>query len=157
MDGTDHASQIRALVEGQRFAVLSTNEDDGPPYASLVAFRTSTDLKRIVFCTLRSTRKFANIEADGRISLLIDDRSNDELDLQKASALTVLGACSETHDEKRRELSQWFLDRHPAMADFVRSPGCAVMEVDVRSYFLVTRFQNVIELQVQKEERAKSE
>ena len=54
-------------------------------------------------------------------------------------------------------LAEQFLARHPSMADFVRSPGCAVMKVDVRSYYLVTRFQNVIELHVEDGERRDSD
>jgi hypothetical protein len=108
-------------------------------------------------CTLRSTRKFANLEADGRVALLIDNRSNDETDLQQAAAATVLGSCVEAHGEERSNLSQCFLERHPAMANFVRSPGCAVMRVDVRSYYLVTRFQNVIALHVKDGERRDSD
>jgi heme iron utilization protein len=148
-DRSEHARQIRALFENQRFAVLSTRQDDGHPYASLVAFSVDTDLKQLVFCTLRSTRKFANLEAEGRVALLIDNRSNDETDLQQAAAVTVLGTHAPRPAEKSAAgqasgtLSGWFLTRHPAMADFVRSPGCAVMKVDVRSYYLVTRFQNV--------------
>lgn len=152
-DKSDHARQIRALVENQRFAVLSTRQDDGHPYASLLAFRAKTDLRQLVFCTLRSTRKFANLEAEGRAAILIDNRSNDETDLQQAAAVTVLGECAEAQGEERNELSEWFLERHPAMAEFVSSPGCAVMRLDVRSYYLVTRFQNVIELHVRDGER----
>lgn len=149
MELSEHTKQIHALVESQRFAVLSTHQDDGHPYANLVAFRTSTDLKQLVFCTLRSTRKFANLEKEGRVALLIDNRSNDETDLQQAAAVTVLGCCAQVKDQERSAQSDWFLDRHPAMKEFVRSPGCAVMKVDVRSYYLVTRFQNVIELHFQ--------
>jgi hypothetical protein len=148
MDKSEHARQVRTLVEDQRFAVLATRQADGHPYASLVAFSVSTDLQQLVFCTLRSTRKFANLEAEGRVALLIDNRSNDEADLQQAAAVTALGACAEARGEERSTMSDGFLKRHPAMADFVRSPGCAVIKVDVRSYYLVTRFQNVVELHV---------
>jgi hypothetical protein len=147
-DKAEPARQVRALLETQRFAVLSTRHEDGHPYASLVAFCAKPDLKQLVFCTLRSTRKFANLEAEGRVALLVDNRSNDETDLQQAAAATVLGSCAEARGEERGELSACFLERHPAMAEFVRSPGCAVMRVEVRSYYLVTRFQNVIELHV---------
>ena len=148
-DRSEHARQTRALLDSQRFAVLSTRESDGHPYASLVAFCVAPNLKQIVFCTLRSTRKFANLEAEGRVALLIDNRSNEETDLQEAAAVTVLGVCEEAKGDERSALANCFLTRHPAMAGFLRSPGCAVMRVDVRSYYLVTRFQNVIELHVQ--------
>lgn len=152
IDKSEHARHIRALAENQLFAVLSTRRDDGHPYASLVAFCVNTDLKQLVFCTLRSTRKFSNLEAEGRVALLIDNRANDEVDLQQAAAVTVLGTCAEAQGDERHTLSGCFLKRHPGMADFVRSPGCAVMKVDVRSYYLVTHFQNVVELHVRKDE-----
>jgi hypothetical protein len=148
IDRSEYARQIQALLKAQRFAVLSTRQDDGHPYASLVAFCVSHDLKQLVFCTLRSTRKFANLEAEGRVALLVDNRSNDETDLRQAAAVTVLGDCAEAHGEESTSLRDGFLVRHPAMAEFVQSPGCAVIKVDVRSYYLVTRFQNVVELHV---------
>ena len=148
IDESGTTKQICDLVDAMRYAVLSTRRDDGHPYASLVAYRINKDLTQLVFCTLRSTRKFANLEAEGRVALLIDNRSNDTADLQQAAAVTVLGACAEARGDERLRLSDWFLQRHPGMADFVKSPGCAVMKMNVRSYYLVTRFQNVVELHV---------
>ena len=140
------AGEIFRLVDSQRYAVLSTRQDNGHPYASLVAYRAGDDLKQLVFCTLRTTRKFANLEAEGRVALLIDNRSNEMTDLQQAAAVTILGDCSETADDERSYLGDWFLTRHPLLADFVHSPGCAVMKMDIRSGYLVTRFQNVVEM-----------
>ena len=104
------------------------------------------DLTQLVFCTLRSTRKFANLQAEPRVALLVDDRDNVETDLQEAAAATVLGRAEEiVGAERQREVAR-FVARHPAMADFVSSPGCALMGVAVEAYYLVTRFQNVIEI-----------
>lgn len=139
---------VRELLQSQRFAVLSTRQQSGQPYASLVSFWTGPDLSQIVFCTLRATRKYDNLAADGRVALLVDNRSNQQTDLQEAAAVTVLGDCHEARGEERDRLAALFLHRHPAMAEFVRSPGCAVMRVDVQVHLLVTRFQNVIELHV---------
>ncbi|MBW2523074.1 MAG: pyridoxamine 5'-phosphate oxidase family protein [Deltaproteobacteria bacterium] len=138
--------RLRRLLDSQRFAVLATQQQGGHPYTSLLAFTVADDLATLTFCTLRTTRKFANLEAEPRVSLLIDDRDNAETDLQDAAAVTVLGEAEElTGDAREREVDR-FLGRHPAMADFIRSPGCALMRVAVRAYYLVTRFQNVIEL-----------
>lgn len=156
IDESELSRQIHKLVQTQRYAVLSTRQDNGHPYASLVAFRVGADLKQLVFCTQRSTRKFANLEAEERVAMLIDNRSNETTDLQEATAVTVLGECAEALGEERRRLSTWFLERHPAMADFVSSPSCAVMRMDVRSYYMVSRFQNVIELHVRGSNRRDS-
>jgi len=143
---THHLADLRALLDSQRFAVLATRQDSGQPYASLVAFWASADLQYLAFCTLRATRKYANLSADGRVALLIDSRENQETDLHEAAAVTILGDCVEIRGDAREEVAGRFLARHPAMEGFVRSPGCAVMRVAVRTFLLVTRFQNVVEL-----------
>lgn len=143
---SEHLRGFQALVDSQGFAVLATRQQDGHPYASLVAFQASPDLKQIVFCTQRDTRKFANLVFEGRVAMLIDNRSNPQTDLLQAAAATILGTCVEAQGGERAALSQRFLGRHPAMAEFVRSPGCAVMKLNVRAGSLVTRLQNVVEL-----------
>lgn len=47
--------RIRALLEGQPFAVLCT-QGGGEPYGSLVAFASSAQLGSVVFCILATTR-----------------------------------------------------------------------------------------------------
>lgn len=138
--------RLRRLLTTQRFAVLATHQAGGHPYTSLLAFVPDEALGSLTFCTLRTTRKFANLQAEPRVSLLVDDRDNAETDLQDAAAVTVLGRAEELTDAGRARAAERFVARHPAMDDFVRSPGCALMRVEVRAYYLVTRFQNVIEL-----------
>jgi heme iron utilization protein len=82
-------TELRALLGSQRLAVLSTH-DEGQPYASLVAFATSSDLSRILFATARTTRKFHNMANDARVALLVDNRSNTERDFHQATAVTVI-------------------------------------------------------------------
>ncbi|MHC4985042.1 MAG: hypothetical protein ACYTFO_02690, partial [Planctomycetota bacterium] len=51
-------AEIHEIFDSQRFAVLSTHSE-GQPYASLVAFSATGNLRRILFCTPRLTRKYA--------------------------------------------------------------------------------------------------
>jgi hypothetical protein len=66
---------LRALLESQRFAVLAT-DDHGQPFASLMAFAATEDLRHMVILTERTTRKYANLRSNPRVALLIDDREN---------------------------------------------------------------------------------
>jgi len=136
-----HSARIRGLLEGRRYAVLATREPDGKPYTNLVAFQVSEDLDRILFCTPRATRKYANLEAEPRVAMLVDDRTDRESDLQNAGAVTVIGECEEVRGEERMRLGEQFLSRHPSLAELVRSPECALMSVIVRECHLVTGFQ----------------
>jgi nitroimidazol reductase NimA-like FMN-containing flavoprotein (pyridoxamine 5'-phosphate oxidase superfamily) len=138
---------IRELFESQKLAVLGTQKQ-GQPYANLIAFAASEDLKSLYFATARATRKYANIEADARVTVLIDNRSNQDSDFSQAAAVTATGTAKELVASKRDEVLAIYLTKHPMLEEFVRSPSCALLRVEVKTYYLVRRFQNVMELHV---------
>ena len=82
---------IRSLLDSQIQAVLATQHQQ-QPYTSLMAFKATPDLKQIVFATYRATQKYANLLANPRASLLIDNRCNDCDDYRNAVAISVQGA-----------------------------------------------------------------
>jgi len=138
---------IRELFETQKLAVLGT-QNKGQPYANLIAFAASDDLKSLYFATARATRKYANIEADSRVTVLIDNRSNQDSDFSQAAALTAIGKAEEVLDKQREGVLETYLAKHPMLEEFVRSPSCVILKVQVEIYYLVRRFQNVMELHV---------
>ena len=138
---------IREIFESQKLAVLAT-QNEGQPYANLIAFAASDDLKSLYFATARATRKYANIEADARVTVLIDNRSNQDSDFSQAAAVTATGTAQEVMASKRDEVLTIYLAKHPMLKDFVQSPSCALLQINVETYYLVRRFQNVMELHV---------
>lgn len=142
-------AKLRMLFNSQRLAVLGT-QGDGQPYTSLVAFAANPDLKSLVFATTRSTRKYAFLSADSRVSLLIDNRSNATLDFREALAVTALGRAEEIKDPERQEHLEFYLGKHPYLEEFVNSPSCAFLKIRVARYHLASRFQNVMEIHVGK-------
>lgn len=142
---TELLAQIRDLFASQRLGVLATSQQ-GQPYTSLVAFAFSEDLRQLYFATTRATRKFANLQSDPRVSLLIDSRSNRSDDFREAVAVTALGSAREVTGQERQKLMDAYLVRHPSLEEFLRTPTCALLRIKVRRYALVSRFQNVVEL-----------
>jgi uncharacterized pyridoxamine 5'-phosphate oxidase family protein len=140
--------EIAALVEKQFLAVLATGEK-GRPYASLVGFLASPDLRQVVFCTPRTTRKFANLISSPEVALLIDSRTNKPADFRKARAVTAMGRAQELDKAANPDLVRAYLDRFPHLGSFVASPTCALIGVEVHTYFLVSRFQHVMELHLE--------
>ncbi len=140
-------SLVRELCDSQRSAVLATLAD-GRPYLSLMAFAATPDLTRIVVATDRHTRKFANMQADPRVALLMDNRTNTALDTEAAVAVTVLGRAEEAAPEEREDLLALFLGKHPHLQDFATSPTCALMVIRVDTCLVVQRFQEVHELKM---------
>ena len=143
-------SALRELFAGQRLAVLTTREEGGHPYANLMAFAVSDDLKSLLLVTSRSTRKYANLEADPRVALLVDNRAHEASDIHEAMAVTVLGDAEEVAGAKRERLLRVYLEKHPHLEAFASAPSCALFQVHVRSYYLVRRFQEVMELHVER-------
>ena len=138
---------ILELCSSQKLGVLGTHQG-GQPYGSLVAFAATSDLKNFVFATTRATRKFANLRSDPRVSMLLDNRSNRVADFRKAVAATALGRAKEARGKERGNLSKIYLAKHPHLKDFVSSPTCALVKMRVEVYYLVWRFQNVLEWRV---------
>lgn len=136
---------IEELCAAQKLAALSSY-GNGQPYASLIAFAATDDLKHIIFATTRSTRKYANLSSESKVALLIDNRSNQGKDFSYAVAATALGRAEEVRGPQRKSFQEMYLRKHPHLKDFVSSPSCALLAVSVEKYYVVTRFQNVREL-----------
>jgi nitroimidazol reductase NimA-like FMN-containing flavoprotein (pyridoxamine 5'-phosphate oxidase superfamily) len=138
---------IEELLSSQKLAVLSSFGNE-QPYASLVAFAATEDLKYIIFATTRSTRKYANLSQESKVALLIDNRTNEEEDFSYAVAATVLGRAEEVLGPERESFLHIYLTKHTHLKEFVSSPSCALLKVRVQKYYVVNRFQNVQELHI---------
>jgi nitroimidazol reductase NimA-like FMN-containing flavoprotein (pyridoxamine 5'-phosphate oxidase superfamily) len=141
----DVKKDLKTLFESQPLAVLATH-GDGKPYTNLVAFASSEDVYFLLFATTRATRKYANLSANPRVSLLIDNRSNRPSDFRHAMAVTATGRAEEVNKEKEAGLLQVYLKKHPHLEDFVTAPSCALLKVKVDAYYLVKHFQSVMEV-----------
>ena len=146
MEGAEDVKRaVKELLNSQRLAVVATHAS-GQPYASLVAFVVSEDLKYFLFVTSRNTRKFANLTNDARVALLVNNSTNQESDFHRAASVTVVGTAEEIVDSQRDRLLQMYLAKHPYLEDFAKSPTCALIRINARSFYLVRNFQNVMEL-----------
>ena len=149
MDELEFRKTLQELFSSQRLAVLATQGTEHP-YGSLIAFAATHDLKHILFATTRATRKYANLSALSRVAMVVDNRSNQDSDFHKAVAVTVMGTAEEVKDTEREDFLRLYLSKHPHLEEFVMSPTCALLKVSVDRYYLVSRFQNVMELHVKR-------
>ncbi len=141
-------TQLSRLFAQQRLGVLATQHQTGP-YTSLVAFHAAQDLRSLLFATARSTRKYANLKATPHVSMLIDNRSHQENDFHQAIAVTATGRAEELAGPEQQAALVQLKARHPVLVEFYDSPTCALIRINVTSYYLVSRFQHVIELHMQ--------
>ena len=144
--------EIAELLLSQKLAVLSSQTPEGSSYSSLIAFAATDDLQQIVLATPRATRKFANIKYNPKVSLLVDNRSNKEQDFHDAKAVTVMGIVDEINlDPSHNDLASLYLQKHPYLDDFLHSPSTVFLLISVYRYYLVSRFQEVMELHIRDE------
>jgi len=61
--------ELYNFIHARKLAVISTTSSNGDPQSALVGIAVSPDLT-IVFDTVKSSRKYANLKADPRISLV---------------------------------------------------------------------------------------
>ncbi len=139
---------LQQLFLSQRYAVLAT-DDHGQPFTSLMAFSATEDLLQLVVLTERTRRKFANLKANRRVALLIDNRENKGSDTQDAVAVTAIGDAEEADCATAAALLPQFLSRHPGLSAFAASSSSAVVTVKITSYLLVSRFEQVLEWHVE--------
>jgi nitroimidazol reductase NimA-like FMN-containing flavoprotein (pyridoxamine 5'-phosphate oxidase superfamily) len=136
---------LQNLFGAQRYTVLSTTEN-GQPYLSLMAFATTIDLQYLLVATYRATRKYRNLEADPRVALLVDNRSNQPSDIEQSMAVTALGEAKEVEATEKNRFLRIYLAKHPHLEKFVSSPECALIKVKVERYFVVSKFQEIREV-----------
>ncbi|OPL09729.1 MAG: hypothetical protein AVO34_13220 [Firmicutes bacterium ML8_F2] len=126
-------TEIKEISFKQPFAVLAT-QGEGQPYTSLISFAA----------TPVQTRKYSQIIKNNRVSLLIDNRSQQPESINLIRAITVTGQARPL--EKEEEVEQWsrlLLDKHNYLTKFVKSNTSSLILIRVVRYFYVRRFQEV--------------
>jgi hypothetical protein len=103
---------------------------------------------RVWFSTTRSTRKFTHIRGEDRVAFVVHNASNRPSDLFEAVAATGTGRARELSGAEREDASGRYLTKHPHLEEFATSPNCALVEVRVDTFHVVTRFQEVVEIHV---------
>ncbi|MHC1700493.1 MAG: pyridoxamine 5'-phosphate oxidase family protein [Humidesulfovibrio sp.] len=125
--------KIEELVQAQGHLVLGTCScagAQGQPHTSLMSFCPSPDGREFWLATLKDTRKYANLRANPRASLLLDDRGGDRAGGPPGLALTVeaeRAAFADGADEA--EARRALLARHPQLAGFLALDGVVLLRL----------------------------
>jgi len=138
---------IARLFNEQRLATLATIATDAP-YCNLVAFTSSDDLKTIMFCTPRTSTKYGNIVKNPNVSFLIDSRTRSGTDPQAGMAVTAIGSVVDVLGQPEDDLKSRHAERHAQFKDFIYSLDCALVQVRVQRYILVSSLRDVSVLEI---------
>jgi nitroimidazol reductase NimA-like FMN-containing flavoprotein (pyridoxamine 5'-phosphate oxidase superfamily) len=139
---SDIEDTIRRVLERNRLAVLATQRD-GQPHASLIAFTPLEGLRFLAFATYRDTRKYASIQLERRVAILVEDRERDARHPGRRIVLTAVGEAIKTPEEERQAYMATHLARHPDLQKFLSSPECEFLRVAVHAYQVVSGVDDV--------------
>ena len=99
------------ILQDNRLMAISTLRPDGWPQATMVSYANEDIL--LYFVVSKKSQKFANIERDDRVSLVI---GRDFHDPSTIKALSIAARASEVRDPKQRERAiKLLLERHPGL------------------------------------------
>ena len=107
-------------------------------------------MNKLYFATHKETRKLANIQLNPQVAVMIDNRTNKDSDIHDAIGVTITGRARLLSDNETKQALTHYLKKHPHMEEFALSPSSVLVEVQVEHYYIVTHFQKVIELHVEK-------
>ena len=99
------------ILEQHRLMAIATIRADGWPQNTMVGFAHEDIL--IYFVISRQSQKFANIERDNRVSLVVGRDFHDPATIK---ALSIAARADEVRDAKQRERAiNLLLERHPGL------------------------------------------
>ena len=100
-----------SILDQNRLMAISTIRPDGWPQCTMVSYANEDIL--IYFVISRQSQKFANIEKDDRVSIVV---GSDFHDPSRISALSIAARASEVRDpQQRKRAVGLLLDRHPGL------------------------------------------
>jgi nitroimidazol reductase NimA-like FMN-containing flavoprotein (pyridoxamine 5'-phosphate oxidase superfamily) len=104
------------ILSKYRLMAIATLRADGWPQATMVSY--ANDGLLLYFIVSRASQKYANIERDSRVSIVVGRDFEDPADIK---ALSIAANASEVRDPKQREQAiDLILQRHPALAKLPR-------------------------------------
>jgi nitroimidazol reductase NimA-like FMN-containing flavoprotein (pyridoxamine 5'-phosphate oxidase superfamily) len=104
------------IIDQYRLMTLATLRADGWPQATMVNYANEGLL--LYFIISRQSQKYANIDRDSRVSIMI---GRDFDDPSQIKAVSIAANASEVRDPAQRERAiRLVLERHPALARYGR-------------------------------------
>jgi uncharacterized pyridoxamine 5'-phosphate oxidase family protein len=135
-------ASIQSIFKVRRLAVLAT-VGDGQPHASLIAISPMDTYRKLIFATYRNTRKYHNLELNGKVAILVESHDISSAGLQESFVLTALGQVEEIEVAEYDLALRTHLERHPELFSFMQSEDCALVRIKVDSYQVVRGIDDV--------------
>ncbi len=138
----DIQDTIVEFLDSQRVAVLSTI---GPkdPYSCLMSFDVTRNLDGVFFVTKRARRKYRNIVHNPRVSLVIDNRDNENFDLMGTKVITIIGSAVDYRESDIAVYRDLLKRKHPYLSEFIDEDDTVLIMLKPELVYIIDRFERV--------------
>lgn len=139
---------VRSLLRRSRQGALATlmagdNDQAGAPYCSLVAVATDPDGSPLLLIS-RLAIHTRNILADGRVSLMLDERTAG--DPLEGSRIMLAGIAKQVEGDGAVIARRRYLAAHPSAEMFIDFPDFSIFSIEVQNAHLVAGFGRIVDL-----------
>ncbi|XIA66060.1 HugZ family protein [Bradyrhizobium sp. TZ2] len=140
----DASRLARSLLRRSRQGALATlMAGSGDPYCSLVNVASHADASPILLIS-RLALHTKNILADGRVSLMLDERSPG--DPLEGARIMLAGRAEKAEGEVAKILRRRYLNAHPSAEAFVEFKDFSFFRIAPTGLHLVAGFGRIIDL-----------
>jgi uncharacterized protein YhbP (UPF0306 family) len=130
-------STMKALIKNHDTCVMAT-VSAMTPHCSLMCYDADDECRELFMMTRKETKKYRNLEENGRVSLLIDTRTDGAGSVAgNVRALTVAGTFRQLPREKQKDVLARMLARFPHLEAIARAEDVEVFAVVVSSMQLL--------------------
>lgn len=128
--------ECQRILREKDLCVLATAGTQGA-HCSLMGYALDDSETTVICITERNTLKYLNMQANPRVSLLVDTR-DESPEHQKMQALTLGCLAQELTGTQREAALKRLATTQPQLAEILASPDAAVMALEIKSYQLLT-------------------
>lgn len=139
-DFSPRSAAKKLLREGRNGALATLMTGSGDPYCSLVNVATAADGAPLLLISGLAVHT-KNIAADGRVSLMLDERK--DADPLEGARVMLQGTAAATDDPEARRR---YLARHPSAEMFAGFKDFAMYRIAVTGAHLVAGFGRIVDL-----------
>jgi nitroimidazol reductase NimA-like FMN-containing flavoprotein (pyridoxamine 5'-phosphate oxidase superfamily) len=135
MKGGNMLAKLETLLRDNSLCVLCT-EAAGNPYCSLMTYLLSDDLGTLYLVSTRESRKFKNLLANPRVSVLVDSRQHPTGEANIVS-VTFAGLFQPLTDAEVPPIKTAFAGKHPELTEILNHPDSVIFAIKLTAYLLL--------------------
>lgn len=130
-------AKLETILRENSLCVLCT-EAAGKPYCSLMTYLPNDDLSLLYLVATEESRKYQNLLANPRVSLLVDTRQNRGTAAgENIVSVTFEGLFQPLADAKTLRIKANLAKEHGELAEILNHPSCVVFTIQLKSFLLL--------------------